>query len=147
MMPMPAGAVAYSNRGANRGVRYCSQGTLSAPGGIYVMQSGKAPVPVVTNWFGVAFGCLCSIAVHKHNGDDETFWFLDAGSRGFKAGFREPPKLPAAIWKYDMRTGLRNMSDDVVDPWGIALSPDGGTVYVTDAYPVVPGNGLEVEIM
>lgn len=146
-MPMPAGAVAYSYHGAHWGVRYCSQGNLSAPGGIFIMPSGQAPVPVVTNWFGVAFGCLCSSAVHKHNGDDETFWFLDAGCRAFKAGFRKPPTLPAAIWKYDMRTGIRSMSDDVVDPWGIALSPDGRTVYVTDTYPVILGNGLEGEIM
>ncbi|KAH8912919.1 hypothetical protein BR93DRAFT_922894 [Coniochaeta sp. PMI_546] len=147
-MPMPAGAVPYSHGGAARGVIYCSQGNLSAPGGVFRMPAGKAPEPVVTNWLGTGFGSLCAVVVREASEHDGTsFWFLDGGSRGFEAGFRRPPTLPAAIWRYGIGTGLRIMSDDVRSPWGIALSPDGETVYVTDTNPVKPDGGAVVETL
>ncbi|OIW32577.1 hypothetical protein CONLIGDRAFT_630248 [Coniochaeta ligniaria NRRL 30616] len=132
-MPMPAGVVADTSATGHPSVIYCSQGNLSAAGGIFSMASGRPPVPVVTNWLGAEFGCVCSIALDEPRKSFTPLWFLDAGTRGFKAGFRAPPTLPAAIWRYSIETGLRSMSDDVTSPWGIAVSPDGETVYITDS--------------
>ena len=102
------------------------------------METGRPPSAVLTNFFGTRFGCICSLTwSDQHNAPDSAIWFIDAGARGFEAGFRKRPTLPAAIWRYNTFAGdLRMMSDDVTSPWGIAISPDGETVYVTGSNPV-----------
>jgi gluconolactonase len=147
-MPMPAGVLPWWTTDAEGqthwGVFYCSQGNLASPGGIFSMQAGLPPYPHLTNFFGTEFGCLRSMAVHNppdlaHRAE----WFVDAGSRGFRDGFRGPPELPAAVWRYNaVREDLRMMTDDVTCPWGIAVSPDEETVYITDSNPVTNESGV-----
>ncbi|KAJ3566378.1 hypothetical protein NPX13_g7150 [Xylaria arbuscula] len=131
-MPMPSGAMPYK-----KGVLYCSQGTLEAnSGGLFYMPLGKRPAPVVTNYFGRAFNSVQSVTQDKYG----ALWFMDSCA-GFEQEIRPLPQLPSHVYWFDPTTGdLRVVADDIKRPAGIALSPGGDTLYVTDTEAVRPGN-------
>ncbi|KAB5576407.1 hypothetical protein GE09DRAFT_1095592 [Coniochaeta sp. 2T2.1] len=134
-MPMPAGATSWSSSSADdRAVVYCSQGRADQPGGLYEMRPGKAPQPVVRDFYGANFGCLCAVVVTDVGTAAKAYWFLDGGKRDHDPGFRDPPELPPGVWRYDINSGLRMMTHDVRNPQDLAMSPDGETLYVTDTY-------------
>jgi len=142
-MGMPGGAVGHKiPNSAQSVVTYCSQGDFVTPSGLFQNVPGRPPKRLVTSWCGTKFGSVFSVAVHTTVEGHEAYWFVDAGSRGYEAGFRERPMLPAAVWRYYPFSGdLRMMTDDVTSPWGIAISPDGATLYVTDSNPVRDDSG------
>jgi gluconolactonase len=60
-------------------------------------------------------------------------WFTDP-SYGHLQGFRPAPSLPDAVYRLDPRTGRLVVADTGFDkPNGLALSPDGSTLYVADS--------------
>ncbi len=64
---------------------------------------------------------------------DGTIWFTDP-SYGFLQGFRPRPETPDAVYRLDPTTGgLRVVDDTFVKPNGVAFSPDGSVLYVTDS--------------
>ncbi len=68
--------------------------------------------------------------VQRHDG---TIWFTDP-SYGFLQGFRPRPELPDAVYRLDPSTGSLAVVDDSFDkPNGVAFSPDGSVLYVTDS--------------
>ncbi|KAK0620220.1 D-lactonohydrolase-like protein-like protein [Immersiella caudata] len=125
-MPMPASGAPYLD-----GVLYCSQGNASpGTGGLYYMPRGHPPVPVVTSYFGKGFNSVHSVAVSQSDG---ALWFTDP-CFGADRGFRPRPEMPCHVYRHVPQTGdLRVMADGLGRPTGVALSPDGGTVYVGDA--------------
>lgn len=59
-------------------------------------------------------------------------WFTDP-SYGHPQGFRPAPQLPDAAYCFDPATGeIAAVPWEFDKPNGIALSPDGGTLYVSD---------------
>jgi gluconolactonase len=80
---------------------------------------------------------------------DGSIWFTDP-SYGYLQGFRPPPQLPDAVYRFDPTAGLLDLVAETFDkPNGLAFSPDGRTLYVGDseacliyAFDVVAG-GLE----
>ncbi|KAI2618766.1 calcium-dependent phosphotriesterase [Hypoxylon sp. NC1633] len=124
IMPMPAGACRYK-----AGILYCSQGTMTPDsGGLWYMALGKAPKPILTSYFNKPFNSIQSV-VEDTSG---ALWFTDA-SVGFELEIRPRPQLPNQVYRFDPQLGdLRVVADGFSRPMGIALSPDCGTLYVTD---------------
>jgi gluconolactonase len=110
------------------------------------MPRHRPPVPVVTNHFGWDFNSVQGVALAptttRHaaageGGEDDgvvAIYFTDP-CHGADSGFRpSPPQLPNQVYRFVPSTGeLRVVADGMGRPHGIAASPDGGTVYVSDA--------------
>jgi gluconolactonase len=123
-MIMPAGGTPYKD-----GILYCSQGNLTpGTGGLFYMPHGKPPVPVVTNFYGREFNSPRHVAVSKSG----LIWFTDP-ALGHDQEFRNRPFLPGHVYCFDPKTQeLSVMADGFGRPTGLALSPDEGTLYVSD---------------
>ncbi|KAK2623528.1 hypothetical protein QTJ16_007082 [Diplocarpon rosae] len=121
---MPNGGVNYQD-----GILFCAQGTATAgTGGIYYLPRGAAPTPMVTNFYGRDFNSVNDVVVAK----DGAIWFTDP-CYGHEQDFRQRPKLPCMVYRYEPTTGdLRVVADGFGRPNGIAFSPDGSVVYITD---------------
>lgn len=121
---MPNGGVSYKD-----GILFCAQGTATAgSGGIYYMPRGKPPQALVTNFHGRDFNSVNDVVVAK----DGCIWFTDP-CYGHEQDFRQRPKLPCQIYRYDPKIGdLRVVADGLGRPNGIAFSPDEKILYVTD---------------
>lgn len=131
---MPSGAIPY-----RKGVLYCSQGTLEPKsGGLFYMPPGKRPVPLVTNYFGKAFNSAQNVVEDRDGG----LWFTDSCA-GLEQEIRPTPQLPNHVYWFHPTTGeLRVVADELKRPAGIALSPDGDTLYITDTEAARLGNTL-----
>ncbi|KAI1394016.1 uncharacterized protein F4822DRAFT_386765 [Hypoxylon trugodes] len=132
-MPMPAGACRYRD-----GILFCSQGALTPnSGGLWYMPWGKPPTPILTAYFQKPFNSIQSVVEDQHG----ALWFTDA-SIGFEQEIRPKPKLPNQVYRYDPATrDLRAVADGFSRPMGIALGPDGNTLYVTDTGAARPNGG------
>jgi gluconolactonase len=121
---MPNGGVNYQD-----GILFCSQGSPQAgTGGIYYMPRNAPPKPMVTNFFGRDFNSVNDVVVAK----DGAIWFTDP-NYGNEQDFRQRPKLPNQVYRFDPGTGdLRVVADGFGRPNGIAFCPDEKTVYITD---------------
>jgi len=84
---------------------------------------------VVDQWRGRRFNSPNDVAVDA----DGAIWFTDP-SYGHLQGFRPPPEVGDFVYRWDPATGDADVVADGFDkPNGIALSPDGATLYVTDS--------------
>jgi gluconolactonase len=122
---MPNGGVNYED-----GILFCAQGSpQSGTGGIYFMPRGTtSPKPMVTNFYGRDFNSVNDVVVAK----DGCIWFTDP-CYGFEQDFRQKPKLPNQVYRYNPENGdLRVVADGFGRPNGIAFSPDERVVYITD---------------
>ena len=122
-MTMPSGVVQHKH-----GLLFCSQGSTSTgTGGLFYMELGKPPQPVLTNYFGHDFNSIQEVVIAK----DGTIWFCDS-QVGFDKGIRPRPQLPSQIYRFHPETGdLRAVMTGLGRPRGLAFSPDESTLYVT----------------
>ncbi|GAB1319587.1 SMP-30/Gluconolactonase/LRE-like region domain-containing protein [Madurella fahalii] len=127
-IPLPTGGSRYRD-----GILFCAQGDSSnGTGGLYYLSGNDPPQPVVTNYFGRDFNSVRDAVVAR----DGSLWFIDACDR-LKSKFREEPRLPCHVYRYDPANGdLRVMADGLEQPHGIVFAPDEHTVYVSDTGPV-----------
>ena len=108
----------------------CEQGSLMSPAAISAVDpvTGDREV-LVDNWRGEPLNSPNDVVV-RHDG---TIWFTDP-SYGFLQGFRPEPRLGDYVYRFDPASGtLEVVEDSFAKPNGIAFSPDGNTLYVTDS--------------
>ncbi len=92
------------------------------------MELGKPPEPVVKHYFGRDFNSLQDVIVAR----DGSLWFRDSPT-GFEKELRARPQLPSHIYRFNPDTGdLRVVAESSGLLYGLALSPDERTLYVTD---------------
>ncbi|KAJ3757120.1 D-lactonohydrolase-like protein [Lentinula raphanica] len=84
---------------------------------------------LLDNYFGRQFVSLNDIKVHPTNGK---IFFTDV-DYGFLNLFRPAPLMPFQVYRFDPDTSaVRVVADGFNKPNGIAFTPDGKTVYVSD---------------
>ncbi len=107
----------------------CEQGTLSAPATISRRDPATGERETLLDSIGGApLNSPNDIAV----GTDGAIWFTDP-SYGHLQGFRPAPQLPDAAYRLDPATGeIAAVPWEFDKPNGIALAPDGSTLYVSD---------------
>ena len=108
----------------------CEQGSWYQPARISrVDRATGVAVTVADRWGSARFGSPNDVVVHA----DGSIWFTDP-SYGHLQGFRPRPALPDAVYRIDPVTGAVGVVDSSFDkPNGLAFSPDGSTLYVTDS--------------
>jgi gluconolactonase len=108
----------------------CEQGSMLWPAAISAIDPATGDREVlVDNWRSEPLNSPNDVVV-RHDG---TIWFTDP-SYGFLQGFRPEPRLGDYVYRFDPSTGILEVVDDsFVKPNGIAFSPDGATLYVTDS--------------
>lgn len=85
---------------------------------------------LVDGWSGRRLNSPNDVVVHPRDG---SVWFTDP-SYGFLQGFRPQPQVGDFVYRLDPETGsLTVVADSFEKPNGIAFSPDGSTLYVTDS--------------
>ncbi|MCJ1361558.1 hypothetical protein MMC16_000658 [Acarospora aff. strigata] len=84
---------------------------------------------LLNNYFGYYFNCIDDLVVHS-NGD---VWFTDPQYSWFNALTDTAPQLEAATYRFRPSTGAVNVVEDsLIQPNGIAFSPDERTMYISD---------------
>ncbi|ETS77636.1 hypothetical protein PFICI_09698 [Pestalotiopsis fici W106-1] len=116
-------------------IYYCGSATSTGDyvGGLYAYNATSNKVwPIANNYFGYNFGTCDDLAVAP-NGD---IWFTD---NWYSYALEElhqnnTLQLEPAVYRYVPSTGLVQLvTDELEQPNGIAFSPDGKTVYMTDS--------------
>ncbi|GAB7354579.1 hypothetical protein MBLNU459_g5027t1 [Dothideomycetes sp. NU459] len=124
--------VVMANGGINYqdGVLFCAQGDQDSRGGLVYMaaQSPHSTETLLDSYLGKAFNSVNDVVVKS----DGTIWFTDP-IYGSEQGFREKPRLPNQVYRFDRTTGdLRAVADGFGRPNGLCFSPDETTLYITD---------------
>lgn len=124
--------VRMANGGVNykRGVLFCAQGSLEAPGGLVLMEptSPYRCSTLISTFHGREFNSLNDVVIHS----DGSIWFTDP-IYGWEQGIRPKPRLPNQVYRYDPKDkSIRVIADGFGRPNGICFSPDEKIVYITD---------------
>ncbi|KAK3673792.1 hypothetical protein LTR78_006346 [Recurvomyces mirabilis] len=84
---------------------------------------------LLNNYFGFYFNTVDDLFVDATG----AVWFTDPQYSWFNRLTDTPPQLKSASYRFDPATGSVTMIDDtLIQPNGIALSPDGNHVYISD---------------
>ncbi|EXJ60759.1 gluconolactonase [Cladophialophora yegresii CBS 114405] len=85
---------------------------------------------LLNNYFGFYFNNMDDVAVHPTSGD---LFFTDPDYPWFNGRVDTAPQLPTASYRFNPATGATFLVEDTIDqPNGIAFSPDGSTLYITE---------------
>ncbi|KAG1742574.1 hypothetical protein EDD22DRAFT_1006639 [Suillus occidentalis] len=126
-------------------VQMVNGGTGPYKGDLLFVTSGRALLPpsvvrvnprppynatiLLDNFLGRQFNSLNDVKILP--GTDIIF-FTDP-AYGWFNGFRPEPMLPSQVYRFDPSTGqVRVVADQFAQPNGIAFTPDGKNVYITD---------------
>jgi sugar lactone lactonase YvrE len=84
---------------------------------------------LLNNYYGFYFNTVDDLFVDRTG----AIWFTDPEYSWFNRLTDTPPQLFAASYRFDPKTGAATMVDDtLVQPNGIAMSPDGLNIYISD---------------
>jgi len=85
---------------------------------------------LLNNYFGFYFNTIDDLSIHPTSRD---IFFTDPDYSWFNALTDTAPQLPTASYRFNPATGATFLIDDtIVQPNGIAFSPDGSTLYISD---------------
>ncbi|KAF2839933.1 lactonohydrolase [Patellaria atrata CBS 101060] len=101
---------------------------LQTPGIVELDPTTNATRTLLNNYYGAQFNSPDDVVVAS-NGD---IFFTDPWY-GWSGNLTAAPVLPAATWRFRPATGQAQIVESsLVQPNGIALSPDEKTIYITD---------------
>lgn len=104
-------------------------GTEQRPGIRTLDPHTNKTTTLLNNYFGYYFNCVDDLFVDASG----AVWFTDPFYSWFNRLTDTAPQLPAASYRFDPRTGSVSVVDTSLhEPNGIALSPDGKHVYISD---------------
>lgn len=132
------GACNYNDK-----VLYCSQGDLSTPSALVLVDpTTGASETLLNNFHGRHFSSVNDVVIHHETGD---IWFTDP-CYGYMQAFRPRPELPAQVYRFRPSTRQCWVVADGFDMCnGLCFSPDYKTMYVTDTGAIQahdgPGDG------
>ena len=108
----------------------CEQGSHARPARISRLDRSTGTVEsVVAAFEGLPLNSPNDVVTRS----DGTVWFTDP-SYGYLQGFRPPPVLRDAVYRFDPATDALEMAADSLDkPNGLAFSPDERVLYVGDS--------------
>ncbi|KIX07676.1 uncharacterized protein Z518_02330 [Rhinocladiella mackenziei CBS 650.93] len=85
---------------------------------------------LLNNYYGFYFNNIDDLAVHPVSKD---IFFTDPNYSWFNALTDTAPQLPVASYRFNPETGATFLIDDTLEqPNGIAFTPDGKTLYISD---------------
>ncbi|EXJ83584.1 gluconolactonase [Capronia coronata CBS 617.96] len=85
---------------------------------------------LLNNYFGFYFNTIDDLSIHPTTKD---IFFTDPYYSWYNGLTDTAPQLPAASYRFDPETGAVFLIDDSLEePNGIAFSPDGKTLYISD---------------
>jgi sugar lactone lactonase YvrE len=85
---------------------------------------------ILNNYFGFYFNNLDDVVVHPTSGD---YFFTDPDYPWLNGRVDTAPQLGTATYRFNPSTGATFLIDDTINqPNGIAFSPDGNTLYVSE---------------
>lgn len=85
---------------------------------------------LLNNYFGFYFNNMDDVTMHPTSGD---LFFTDPDYPWFNGRVDTAPQLPTASYRFNPSTGATFLIDDTLEqPNGIAFSPDGSTLYITE---------------
>lgn len=127
----------------------CEQGSFEQQAGIAALDPATGDrTTVVDGWQGQPLNSPNDVVQPS----DGSIWFTDP-SYGHLQGFRSPPQVADAVYRYAADAGVTVVADTFDKPNGLAFSPDESIVYVADngaphhlkAFDVVDGERLAGE--
>lgn len=105
-------------------------GTEQRPGITTLDPQTNKTKTLLNNYFGYYFNTVDDLFVDKTG----VVWFTDPQYSWINRLTDTPPQLQAASYRFDPSTGAVTIIDDsLIQPNGIALSPDGKHVYISDS--------------
>ena len=125
-LALATGGVAY--KGA---ILFCQQGDMQgSPSALILVphEPPHTPSELLYSYNDLPFNSLSDVTVDARG----LIWFTDS-AYGYEQGNKPPPKLPCMVHYFNPDSGdIRAVADGFDMPSGIAFSPDGKELYVTD---------------
>ena len=104
------------------------------PGGLALIPRANTSTAkvILNNAYGKQFDSPNDVAIHPTTGQ---IAFTDS-QYGITQYFRPPGVMPLQTWLFDAQSGyLKVLDDTVAVPNGVAITPDGKTLYICDTAP------------
>ncbi|KAI9859782.1 MAG: hypothetical protein M1813_006499 [Trichoglossum hirsutum] len=104
-------------------------GIESRPGIVTLNTTTNKTVTILNNYFGYYFNNCDDLVIDKHG----NIWFTDPFYSWFQALDDTAPQMATGTYRFNPTTGAVNIAEDsLAQPNGIAISPDGKTIYISD---------------
>ncbi|KAI9841698.1 MAG: hypothetical protein M1837_000430 [Sclerophora amabilis] len=120
-----SGLIYWAVSGGNRSIG----GIESRPGIATLNVTTNKTETLLNKYFGYYFNIVDDLVVDSQG----NIWFTDPFYSWFNELVDTAPQIEAASYRFNPRTGAVNIVDDsIVQPNGIAIAPDGKTIYISD---------------